>query len=105
MVREHPGVVVELEVARSNAILEHRRPWDRGNLSAQGWKRIADTESYFGGGDCDSYPPGKHVMLVPTSMDGGNDSKAWPPSDLPDFLGLQVLEAVPANYLRLITRS
>ena len=101
MVREHPGVVVELEVARSNAILEHRRPWDRGYLSAQGWKRIDDTERYFGGGACDSYPPGKHVMLAPRS----SYSKAWPPSDLPDFLGLQVLDAVPANYLGLITRS
>ena len=30
MLRETPGVVVELAVARSNAILEHRRPWDRG---------------------------------------------------------------------------
>jgi len=100
MLREQPGVVVELEVWRSNAILEHRRPWDRGTLSAQGWKRIDDTQRYFGGGECASYPRGKRVMLAPRS----SYSRAWPPSELPDFLGVQVLEAIPANYLRLVTR-
>jgi hypothetical protein len=98
MVREQPGVVVELAVARSNAILEHRRPWNRGHLSAQGWRKIDDTERYFGGGTCDSYPRGKHVMLAPAGAPGGG----WPPSDLPNFLGLNVLEAVPARYLALI---
>src|SRR5262245_11616543 len=98
MLRETPGVVVELNVTRSNAILEHQRPWDRGELSAQGWKRIGDTQRYFGGGACESYPRGKHVMLAPRS----SYSRAWPPSDLPDFLGVQVLEAVPANYLRMM---
>jgi hypothetical protein len=94
-------VVVELEVASSNSILEHRRPWDRGRLSAQGWKRIEDSEQYFGGGDCASYPRGKHVQLTPV----GAGSNQWPPDDLPNFLGLQVLQAVPANYQRLVTRS
>jgi len=98
MLRERPGVVVELNVARSNAILEHLRPWDRGQLSAQGWKRIDDTQRYFGGGACASYPTGKHVLLTPRD----SYSRAWPPSDLPDFLGVQVLEAVPPNYLRLM---
>lgn len=101
MLRDSPGVIVELDVERSNAILEHRRPWERGRLSAQGWRRIGDTQRYFGGGSCASYPRGKHVMLTPT----GNGSRVWPPDDLPNFLGVQVLEAVPADYLRLITRS
>lgn len=101
MLRETPGVVVELDVARSNAILEHRKPWNRGNLSAQGWRRVDDTQRYFGGGTCESYPRGKHVLLAPT----GTGSDQWPPADLPNFLGVQVLEAVPANYRRLITRS
>jgi len=67
-------------------------------LSAQGWRRIDDTQRYFGGGACDSYPRGKHVLLAPT----GAGSSAWPPADLPNFLGVQVLEGVPANYLRLM---
>jgi hypothetical protein len=98
MLREHPGVIVELDVARSNAILEHRRPWERGRLSAQGWKRIDDMQRYFGGGSCESYPRGRHVLLTPK----GGGSRSWPPADLPNFLGVQVLEAVPQKYLALV---
>jgi hypothetical protein len=109
MLRDSPGVIVELHVARSNSILEHRRPWERGRLSAQGWKRIDDTQRYFGGGTCDSYPRGKHVILTPTSRSrppvAGEGPRPWPPADLPNFLGLQVLEAVPASYQNLVTRS
>jgi len=105
MLRETPGVIVELDVSRSNAILEHRRPWERGRLSAQGWRRIGDTQRYFGGGTCDSYPRGKHVMLAPTSGGppaAGSAPRPWPPADLPNFLGVQVLEAVPFDYQRIV---
>lgn len=108
MLRETPGVVVELDVARSNTILEHRRPWDRGRLSARGWKRIDDTQRYFGGGTCDSYPRGKHVLLMPTSAGPprpGPEPHSWPPTDLPDFLGVQVLRAVPSEFRRLLAAS
>jgi len=101
MLRETPGVVVELHVARSNAILQHRRPWDAGSLTAQGWKRMGDSRDYFGGGTCASYPLGKQVLLAPRGEGNGQ----WPPDDLPNFLGLQTLEAVPARYLALIKQS
>jgi hypothetical protein len=101
MLREMPGVVVELNVARANAILEHRKPWDRGKLTAQGWKRRGDSREYFGGGTCESYPRGRQVLLAPT----GEGSRKWPPDDLPNFLGVQVLEPVPAPYLKLIKKG
>jgi hypothetical protein len=100
MARETPGVVVTLEAAHDNTILRHSRPWNRGNLSAAGWKRVRGTREYFGGGTCDSYPRGRKVMLSPTSR----YSRAWPPDELPEFLGLQVLGAVPSNYLALVGR-
>jgi len=98
MLRETPGVVVELRVARANAILEHRKPWDRGKLTSQGWKLMGDSRDYFGGGTCESYPRGKRVLLAPK----GEGSGKWPPDDLPNFLGVQVLEPVPASYRQLI---
>lgn len=108
LLREYPGVVVTLSVQRSNAILEHRKPWNRGKLTAEGWKRVSESREYFGGGGCDSYPRGRKVLLAPVTqprkLDNGPNA-AWPPDDLPNFLGVQVLEAVPADYLRLITRS
>jgi hypothetical protein len=105
MLREYPGVVVELDVKRSNAILEHRKPWNRGKLTAEGWKRVNESREYFGGGGCDSYPHGREVLLAPVTqprkLDNGPNA-AWPPDDLPNFLGVQVLDAVPANYQRLV---
>jgi hypothetical protein len=98
MVRETPGVVVELHVARTNVIVQHRKPWNAGAVSALGWNRMGDSRDYFGGGTCDSYPRGKQVLLAPR----GEGSGKWPPDDLPNFLGLQTLEAVPARYLPLI---
>jgi len=81
-----PGVVVELNVARTNTILEQRNPWNRGELAAQGWKRTGDFREYQGGGTCESYPRGKEVLLART----GEGS------------GLPVLEAIPERYRRLI---
>jgi len=101
MLREMPGVVVELKVARANTILQHRKPWNRGELTTQGWRRMGDFREYFGGGTCASYPRGKEVLLAPT----GEGSGQWPPDDLPNLLGLQVLEPVPERYRRLIAGS
>jgi len=98
MLRETPGVVVELNVARSNVIVQHRKPWDAGSLTALGWKRMGDSRDYFGGGTCASYPRGKQVLLAPR----GEGSGKWPPDDLPNFLGVQMLEPVPARYLKLV---
>jgi len=106
MLREYPGVIVELDVARSNAVLEHRMPWDKGRLSAQGWRRVGDSRRFFGGGGCESYPRGKRVLLAPTSEGAvapvGAAARPWPPADLPNFLGVEVLGPVPSNYLRIV---
>lgn len=99
MLRETPGVLVELKVDRSNVIVQHRRPWDAGKITAQGWKRMNASREYFGGGTCDSYPRGKHVMLAPA----GEGSRQWPPDDLPNFLGVQVLGPVSVPHRALIS--
>lgn len=105
MLRESPGVLVEIDVARSNAILEHRKPWNRGRLTAQGWKTVHESKEFFGGGTCESYPIGREVLVAPTTSPGSgvkSQKPIWPPDDLPDFLGVQILEAVPADYQRLL---
>ncbi len=98
LLRESPGVVVEIDVARRNSVVEHRRPWDRGRLEARGWKKVGDKRDYFGGGTCESYPPGRSVLLAVKS----SDSAAWPPERLPEFLGVPELEAVSPPYLKLL---
>ena len=101
MLRQSPGVLVELKVERSNVIVQHRKPWDAGSLAALGWKRMGDSRDYFGGGTCESYPRGKRVLLAPAASGSGK----WPPDDLPNFLGVQVLQPVPANHLQLVRGS
>ena len=97
------GVVLEIEITRRNAVLEHRKPWDKGQLSASGWHAVAETKSYFArdaGGMCSFYPRDKSTVYFPQ----GDGTREWPPRDLPNFLGLQVLEPVPAKYAGLIGR-
>jgi hypothetical protein len=98
MLRETPGVVVDINVARRNAVIEHRKPWNSGDLAARGWKKVAATRRYFGGGSCESYPQGRQVLLAVTS--GG--SSGWPPDRLPMFLGVLELGPVPSEYLKLL---
>lgn len=99
MVRESPGVIVEINTERRNVILEHRRPWNRGRLTARGWRPDHDPSNYFGGGTCESYPPGRHVQLALTSDSG---TPGWPPADLPNFLGILTLEPVTPSQARLL---
>jgi hypothetical protein len=98
MLRESPGVIVEIDVARRTSIVEHRRPWDRGQLEARGWKKVGHKRDYFGGGTCDSYPRGRSVLLAVRS----GDSAAWPPETLPVFLGVLELGAVAPQYVKLL---
>ena len=106
MLRDSPGVIVEIDVARSNAILEHRKPWNQGKLTAAGWKRVNEKREYFGGGSCESYPRGRQVLLAPIDADAmvdrGKALAPWPPDDLPGFLGVLSLAPVPANYQRVL---
>jgi hypothetical protein len=98
MLRESPGVIVEIDVSRRNAVIEHRKPWNRGKLEARGWKKVGDVRKYFGGGTCESYPRGRSVLLA---LESGASS-GWPPDELPMFLGVPELAAVPAQYVNLL---
>ena len=98
MVRESPGVIVEIELGRRNAVIEHRKPWNHGQLGTRGWQTVHETGRYFGGGTCDSYPAGRHVLLA---LDG-RGSPGWPPEGLSSFLGILELEPVPPQYAKLL---
>ena len=98
MVRESPGVIVEIEIERRNFIVENRKPWNRGKLDARGWRAAHETGKYFGGGACDSYPAGRHVQLALK----GTGSAGWPPEGLSSFLGILDLEPVPPQYSKLL---
>jgi hypothetical protein len=98
MVRESHGVIVEIAIERRNFMIEHRKPWNRGKLDARGWRTVHESNEYFGGGTCESYPTGRHVLLALT----GKGSPGWPPEGLSGFLGILDLEPVPPQYSHLL---
>jgi hypothetical protein len=99
MVRESHGVIVEIEIERRNFMIEHRKPWNRGKLDARGWQAVHESNEYFGGGTCESYPAGRMVRLALGSDD---HPSGWPPADLKMFLGILELRPVPAQYAKLL---
>jgi len=98
MLRDAHGVIVEIEMERRNSIIEHRKPWNRGRLDTRGWKSEHGSTDYFGAGTCESYPPGRHVLLALTS----HGTSGWPPNDLPMFLGLLELQPLSASQAELL---
>ena len=40
MLRDDPGVVLELHVVQSRDVYENRKPWNRGTLFAKDWQRV-----------------------------------------------------------------
>jgi hypothetical protein len=101
------GVVLDLQISRRNAVLEHRKPWDKGRFSATGWQTTDAPKSFFArnaGGICANYPVGSTAIYFPQNDAGPENDKPWPPTGLPDFLNLQVLDVVPAQYAKLVER-
>jgi hypothetical protein len=103
MLRADPGVVLDVWVVQSRDVFENRKPWNRGTLFAQEWKPFEKSQTYFArfaGADCDAYAESGAKLYLP----GSEGSNAWPPDLLPNYLGLQVLGDVPAEYRAFAVR-
>ena len=97
MLQAEPGVVLDVHVMRSRDIYENRKPWNQGTRFAEGWLEVNEEQRFFGrshGAMCERYLSTGRQIHLPSS-DGSN---AWPPDRLANYLGLQVLEAVPVDY-------
>jgi hypothetical protein len=102
MVRDEPGVVVELQASRRHALLELRRPWNRGRIVGSAWGPADERRRFFvPGATCAEYPAGRRDLLWPVP-EKVEPPDAWPPDQLAKFLGLQVLGPVPAELRALI---
>jgi len=108
-----PGVVLTLHVRRRSAILRHRRPWDRNRMSAGPWIPVDESTKYYAddeGSACPPYLARQRQLYWPAigpSATNPNAAEpkaayAWPPTDTLNFLRLQRLGPVPAQYQRLL---
>jgi len=101
MAAADPGVVLEVHVRRGRKLYENRKPWDRASFAAQPWTGSDAPTRYFArfaGGSCTGYPIGQHA----TYLARGESDKLWPPEVLSNFLGLQVIEPLPARFRDLV---
>jgi len=97
MLRDDPGVVLDMWVVQSRDVYENRKPWNRGTLFAEAWKPFGESQKYFArfaGAECGAYVDSGAKLYLPSS-DG---TRAWPPDLLPNYLGLRVLQDVPVAY-------
>jgi len=108
-----PGVVLTLHVRRRSAILRHRRPWDRNRMSAGPWIPDDESKQYYAddeGSACQPYVARPRQLYWPAIGPNASNSHAaepkaayaWPPTDTLNFLRLQRLGPVPAQYQRLL---
>jgi len=108
-----PGVVLTLHVRRRSAILRHRRPWDRNRMSAGPWIPVDESKQYYAddeGAECPPYLARQRQLYWPaigTNSIQANAAEpkaayAWPPTDTLNFLRLQRIGPVPAQYQRLV---
>jgi hypothetical protein len=100
MLGSNTGVVLTIEVQRQDRILRHRKPWNAGRLSAEGWRSTQSTERYFAdfaGDSCADYPRELPTLYVKY----GQGSGVWPPDDLANFLNLATIDEAPTRYLQL----
>jgi len=95
------GVVLELNTTREASVIEHRKPWNRGNLSLTTWRAPRNNQTYFArfnGSECNSYQAALGLLFVAT----GQGSAAWPPTDLQNFLGYALVDPLPGRYQALV---
>jgi len=106
---EDAGAVLTLHVQRRSPVYQHRRPWDRGALSAGPSTVPPDApQQYYArahGADCAAYlkeGAGRYWPFSDPQGDPEKPSAVWPPTDPPGFLSLQQLGPVPVQYGRLL---
>jgi len=97
MLRDDPGVVLDVYVTQSRDIYKNRKPWNKGTRFAGGWRESNEEQRFFArfaGTSCEAYLTTGRQIYLPSS----DTSSAWPPDLLPSYLGLQVLGPLPGEY-------
>jgi hypothetical protein len=103
MTAADPGVVLDVRVLRVSKLYENRKPWNRGTFTARPWGAGDAPTRYFtrfAGGSCDSYSPAQRAVYLAA----GEDAKLWPSEVLSNFLGLQVLQPLPARFRSVVAQ-
>lgn len=102
MLAQDGGIVLTVTITRQESISEERKPWNKGSIQAGGWQDVGTQKTFYAryaGGSCDAYPAGTQTKLFDDLYFYGYPKNlGWPPQKVVNFLNLQTLEPVPAEY-------
>jgi len=101
LVKEHPGVLVDVRIEAEARIDEDRWFGDPGALEVRPWRTANETIQAFAsyrGDECQSYERNEPSYFLETDM--GRDR--YPPTHLADFLGVPVLAPVTGIFFEYL---
>jgi len=101
MLHDSGGVVLHLRVLRTNAIREHRKPWNRGYVDAAGWQAGKESREFYAryaGDACEAYG----ARTTAAYYEARQTSRDWPPRDPGGFLDMITIRPIPANVRRVL---
>jgi hypothetical protein len=103
--REDVGVVLDVVITRHKGIYEGRKLWNKGRLLTRGWIAVDEKKKFYArsaSGTCAEFTAGTRVIdFVAYDYSVKPASAAdWPPREIPNFLNLQTIAAVPDEYQR-----
>jgi len=103
--RSDAGVVLEVQIARHKGIYEGSKLWNKGRLLTRGWFDVNEKKRFYAqpaSGSCTEFPAGTHLInfVAYHYSDKPASAADWPPREIPNFLNLQTISAVPDEYRR-----
>jgi len=107
-VQQDDGLLLRLYVHRRSAIFRHRRPWDRGRLSAGAWTAADWRARYYApasAGSCESHLQrgvARYWPVIDESYNMNLPTTIWPPQDVVRFLHLQEIAPVPPEIVAVL---
>jgi hypothetical protein len=99
------GSVLHGTLVRQNRVYEKRKPWNKGELFAKGWRMLNEQNSYYVPGACTNYPVGTRTVYFAAydmSVLNPGVKHEWPPIDPAGLLNRQTLETIPAVFQPLL---
>jgi hypothetical protein len=104
MLQNDAGVILGVDIIRARTLFEERRPWNKGNILASGWRPVNAQKSYYArysGGSCSDYATGARAIVFNNRFFYGvPNNLGWPPKQVANFLDLQTLDSVADRYRR-----
>lgn len=102
--RAAPGVLIQVEIETEKVVMMHRKPWNRGELTAVDQASAGETRDYYSpDAHCGEYPTGRHINAFQDYLSRGKIEAPdiWPPRELRRFIRAAEISDVPARFAEL----